>query len=584
MRRAARTGVSRDASRRSFFTARVATLYVALAQHVARVAPAMTETDAQRAALADQVAGLVLGGSVAAGEARGGDGEPPRYTGRFSGVCPMGHGGGGGVPLGGRAVKGMGMAVGVPGYRAVGGGGGRDGDGDGDRDGLVAGEDGGVGKALAAGVVISPATSDSEGGGGSGSGSGGRGDRGDRGVGVRVAERSGSSVNGSGSGSGFGEAVEDPLYYPDYLGLDKLLSCQKPVSFAKGDPCHDEMLFIIIHQTYELWFKQLLFELDSVREILSELNIGEKRISLVLHRLTRIREIQKLLNEQMRVLETMSPQEFLEFRNHLFPASGFQSFQFRLLEIKLGVRPDQRLNARWIRNLSEHHQHVLRDAQAEPSLFDYVERWLRNIPFREFRGYRFQDSYREAVTRMFRVERESIERSLPQGSEREAALADLEASRGYFESVYDREAHDKLIASNRRRLGFRATSTSLMIMLYEDEPMLQLPARLLHVLVDVDEQLNQWRYRHSQIVHRMIGVKVGTGGSLGHSYLKQTIDSQKVFADLANLSTLLIPRRLLPALPSALRDQMKFFHSVEKWDRTLFEAGGGGDTIDWSFC
>lgn len=376
----------------------------------------------------------------------------------------------------------------------------------------------------------------------------------------------------------------EPLYYPDYLGLDKLLSCQKPVSFAKGDPCHDEMLFVIIHQSYELWFKQLLFELDSVREILSELTVGEKRISLVLHRLTRIREIQKLLNEQMRVLETMSPQEFLEFRNHLFPASGFQSFQFRLIEIKLGVVPDQRFNARWIRNLSQEHQKQLREAQAEPSLFDYVERWLRNIPFREFRGYKFQDSYAEAVKRMFQGERQSIELSLTDGAERREALRDLENTRGYFESVYSREAHDALIKSGSRRLGFRATSTSLMIMLYEDEPMLQLPARLLHMLTDVDEQLNQWRYRHSQMVHRMIGVKVGTGGSLGHSYLKKTIDSQKVFGDIANLSTLLIPKSLLPALPSSLRDQMKFFHSVEKWDQTLFEAGGGGDTIDWTFC
>jgi tryptophan 2,3-dioxygenase len=454
------------------------------------------------------------------------DARPPLlpgggYSGRFSSVCPMGHGGGDGT-------KGMGLAMGVPGHVGAKGGGAR----------------------------ISPTSSDTD----------------------------DSQQDAAVPGAGQDEPAKDPLYYPDYLELGKLLDCQKPVSFAIGDPCHDEMLFITIHQTYELWFKQLLFELDSVREILAELNIGEKRISLVLHRLTRIREIQKLLNEQMRVLETMSPQEFLEFRNHLFPASGFQSFQFRLLEIKLGVRPDQRLNARWIRNLTEHHQRVLRDAQAEPSLFDYVERWLRNIPFREFRGYNFQDSYREAVTRMFLVERESIERSLAPGAEREAALGDLEASRGYFESVYSREAHDALIASKGRRLGFRATSTSLMIMLYQDEPMLQLPARLLHVLVDVDEQLNQWRYRHSQVVHRMIGVKVGTGGTLGHSYLKQTIDSHKVFADIANLSTLLIPRRLLPALPSALRDQMKFFHSVEKWDRTLFEAGGGGDTIDWTFC
>jgi tryptophan 2,3-dioxygenase len=141
-----------------------------------------------------------------------------------------------------------------------------------------------------------------------------------------------------------------------------------------------------------------------------------------------------------------------------------------------------------------------------------------------------------------------------------------------------------MIQTKARRLGFRATSASLMIMLYQDEPMLQLPARLLHMLVDVDELLNQWRYRHSQMVHRMIGVKMGTGGTLGHSYLKRTIDSHKVFGDIANLSTLLIPRRLLPDLPSVLRDQMKYYHSVEKFDRTLFEIGGGGDTIDWSLC
>lgn len=374
------------------------------------------------------------------------------------------------------------------------------------------------------------------------------------------------------------------MYYPDYLQLEKLLSCQEPESTKKGDPCHDELLFITIHQTYELWFKQLLHELDSVRGILSELDIGEKKISLALHRLTRIREIQKLLNDQIRVLETMTPQEFLDFRDYLFPASGFQSFQFRLLEIKLGVRPEQRLNGRWIKNIAEKHRRVLREAQAEPSLFDYVERWLRNIPFREFRGYKFQDSYREAVTRMFDAERDSIVVSLPEGAERKNALDDLEDTRKTFDSVYCRDIHDSMIRDNARRLGFRATSASLMIMLYQDEPMFQLPARLLHMLVDVDELLNQWRYRHSQMVHRMIGVKVGTGGTLGHSYLKQTIDSHKVFADIANLSTLLIPRRLLPELPSEIRDQMKYYHSVEKYDRTLFEIGGGGDTIDWSFC
>lgn len=374
------------------------------------------------------------------------------------------------------------------------------------------------------------------------------------------------------------------LYYPDYLNLSNLLSCQNPVSFQPGNnPCHDEMLFITIHQTYELWFKQLIFELDSVRHILAELDIGEKSISLALHRLTRIREIQKLLNDQIRVLETMTPQEFLEFRDYLFPASGFQSFQFRLLEIKLGVRPEQRLNARWILNVSPEHQQKLREAQQQPSLFDYVERWLRNIPFREFRGYNFQKSYEAAISRMFQLERENIVNKIDP-AEQPALLNDLQNTRRTFDSVYTRSVHDDFIKSGHRRLGFRATSASLMIMLYQDEPMLQLPARFLHMLVDVDEQMNQWRYRHSQMVHRMIGVKGGTGGSLGHSYLKQTIDSQKVFADLANMSTLLIPKRLLPPLPAELRDQMRYFHTIEKYDRTLFEMGGGGDAIDWSFC
>lgn len=393
-----------------------------------------------------------------------------------------------------------------------------------------------------------------------------------------------SASKGQSSGLGVSKAGRGTVYYWDYLKLTELLSCQRPISFAEGDPVHDEMLFITIHQTYELWFKQLIFELDSVRAILAELQLGEKSISLVLHRLTRIREIQKLLNEQMSVLETMMPQEFLEFRDYLFPASGFQSVQFRLLEIKLGVSPSQRANAKWITSLAPEHQALLREAQQEPSLFDYVERWLRNIPFREFRRYNFQQSYEEAIRKMFLLEYDQIQEKITNEAEKEQMLNHLNNTFQIFESVYKRDEHEKLIKSGARRMGFRATSASLMIMLYQEEPLFQLPARLLHMLIDVDEQMNQWRYNHSQMVHRMIGVKIGTGGSLGHSYLKQTIDTQKVFADLANLSTLLIPRRLLPSLPPELSDQMKYFHSVEKFDRTKFEMGGGGDEIDWSFC
>ena len=132
-----------------------------------------------------------------------------------------------------------------------------------------------------------------------------------------------------------------PVYYADYLGLERLLSAQNPLSRIDGRPAHDEMLFIVTHQAYELWFKQILHELDSVLEDFSGRSVAESRIGAAVARLARVVEIQKLLVEQLHVLETMTPLDFLSFRDALTPASGFQSFQFRLIEQKLGL-PDQR--------------------------------------------------------------------------------------------------------------------------------------------------------------------------------------------------------------------------------------------------
>eukprot|EP00189_Rhodosorus_marinus_P002606 CAMPEP_0113962892 /NCGR_PEP_ID=MMETSP0011_2-20120614/6195_1 /TAXON_ID=101924 /ORGANISM="Rhodosorus marinus" /LENGTH=412 /DNA_ID=CAMNT_0000974851 /DNA_START=208 /DNA_END=1443 /DNA_ORIENTATION=- /assembly_acc=CAM_ASM_000156 len=375
---------------------------------------------------------------------------------------------------------------------------------------------------------------------------------------------------------------KDPLYYADYLKLDKILNAQEPLSWKAKDLCHDELLFITIHQTYELWFKQLIFEIDSVRDIFECLRLGEKQISTALHRLNRVKEIQKILVEQIRVLETMTAQEFLNFRDYLFPASGFQSLQFRLLETKLGLKLEKRVNQDFINKLKEEDKKKVEKALSEPSLFDYVERWLRNMPFIEFRGYRFASHYKEAVEKMHNLDSCALNRML-EGEEREAAMKDLASTMEIYESVWDKDVHNKQKELGARRLGFRATNACLMMMLYEDQPMLQLPARLLRVLVDVDDCLNQWRHRHTQMVHRMIGQKIGTGGSLGHRYLKETVDRHRIFSDISNMSTLLLPKRFLPELPTTLRDQMKYFHSIEPYDRTLFELGGGGDNVelDW---
>src|SRR6186713_1609023 len=134
-----------------------------------------------------------------------------------------------------------------------------------------------------------------------------------------------------------------PVYYSDYLHLDSLLNSQKPKSEEFGYKAHDEMLFIIVHQAYELWFKQILHEIDSVNRMFRDEVVDEKSIGIAVSRLHRVTEIQKLLIEQLRVLETMTPLDFLEFRDFLIPASGFQSFQFRLIENKLGLSDEKRI-------------------------------------------------------------------------------------------------------------------------------------------------------------------------------------------------------------------------------------------------
>src|SRR5574341_1122839 len=122
------------------------------------------------------------------------------------------------------------------------------------------------------------------------------------------------------------------LYYSDYIELDKILNSQHPRSFARLEDGNDEMLFIIIHQAYELWFKQIIFELDLVRHIFMQgrINDNSPDMSNVVHKLKRIVKILELLNQQVTVLETMTALDFHEFRNHLLPASAIHSKQFRL--------------------------------------------------------------------------------------------------------------------------------------------------------------------------------------------------------------------------------------------------------------
>ncbi|HET9457747.1 MAG TPA: tryptophan 2,3-dioxygenase family protein [Candidatus Limnocylindrales bacterium] len=252
-------------------------------------------------------------------------------------------------------------------------------------------------------------------------------------------------------------AGREYLDYATYLGLDALLAAQRPLS---DPPHHDEMLFIVQHQTTELWFKLMLHELRAAIELVRRDDLeGSFKI------LARVKHIQTQLLNQWSVLETLTPTEYAQFRYVLGPASGFQSHQNRLIEMALGKRDARVLEV--FRSVPAVRAE-LEAALQQPSLYDEFLRWLarRGLP----------------------VPREVLERDMARPHEPHPAVTEV------IVAIYERP-FDHWDA-------------------YE----------MAEKLVDVDETYSLWRYRHLKVVLRIIGTKRGTGGTSGAPYLRQMVD------------------------------------------------------------
>jgi tryptophan 2,3-dioxygenase len=252
-----------------------------------------------------------------------------------------------------------------------------------------------------------------------------------------------------------------PINYLSYLKVDELLALQRPESDPEE---HDEMLFIVIHQVYELWFKLVLHEIDKVK-----LDFSGNRLFGALATLVRVRTILKTLVGQLDILETMTPLSFSAFRDRLETASGFQSLQFRELEFALGFkRPDM---MRYVEPGTPGAERVERRLN-EPSLVDHFYDFLVH------RGVEVPDAVRHPQPPCTTIPDEQVQRGL--------------------------------------------------LRLYRESPDVAL---LLERMTDIDEGLQEWRYRHVKLVERTIGNKQGTGGSLGVAFLRNSL-FQPVFPDL----------------------------------------------------
>ncbi|GAB6022790.1 hypothetical protein CHUAL_006890 [Chamberlinius hualienensis] len=336
----------------------------------------------------------------------------------------------------------------------------------------------------------------------------------------------------SSSGSiGDAKSNGDPsggILYGEYLQLDKLLSSQRLMSRQYGREVHDEHLFIITHQAYELWFKQVIFELDSVRALFNTSEMDESKMLQILNRMNRVVLILKLLVDQVMILESMTPLDFMDFRSYLSPASGFQSFQFRLIENKIGVKSEQR-----VRYNRDHYLDVfgndpeilksIKLSEEEPSLTDLVQRWLERTPGLEEVGFNFWGKYQKVVSLMLENQRKKAEVETDD-KVKNYLMTDYKGRKEQFDSIFKIDIHNALLNRGERRFTHKAWQGALMISFYRDEPRFNQPYQLLNILMDVDALITKWRYNHVILVQRMIGSQLlGTGGSTGYQYLRSTL-------------------------------------------------------------
>jgi tryptophan 2,3-dioxygenase len=349
--------------------------------------------------------------------------------------------------------------------------------------------------------------------------------------------------------------------YWDYLNLDQLLALQNGLDSDESRILPDELHFIIVHQVFELWFKLILREMRMARDALQAPGALEDAIPGLLHRLERIRRTLSTAAQQWEVMETVKPQDFLTFRDKLFPASGFQSFQFPEIEILMGLEEALLATEGKVRSLDQirrmadqcesgsrawsHIENVRKEKTLRSAFYEWLEKWVFPHPTGRGAGDEaavedFLHSYLDAIHRYHCVQADLLMRAA--GSNQ----AEIERK---FAASYQ-EAKEFTLAldvpeSERNRLR-RIRGIILYIETYKESIALSWPRMVIGAILDLESELLLWRTRHARMAERVIGRRIGTGGA-SVSYLDQTL-GLRVFTDLWVARTQLLPNQFAPAV------------------------------------
>ncbi|MCA9582219.1 MAG: tryptophan 2,3-dioxygenase [Myxococcales bacterium] len=355
-----------------------------------------------------------------------------------------------------------------------------------------------------------------------------------------------------------------PTSYWDYVGVDRLLALQGGIDKDESDLANDEVLFIVVHQIDELWFKLAIRELVSVRDLFARNPVPEQSLASAVRGLRRLEKLFHQVSTHFSLMETMTTRDYLAFRDKLSPASGFQSGQLREVEILLGLRDEDRIplghEHSYLEALKEAdgtpspaYERVVKRLEDRPSVREAVHDWIYRTPIQ---GSRPEEPGDSEVVRTF-IDSYCAAQGKASETARTYALegARTDADRARLTERFAKETEnakrfllaEELPEADRVHRS-RVRAALVFIESYRELPLLAWPREVLDAIVALEQAFVIFRQRHARMVERVIGRRTGTGGSAGVDYLDQTALKYRVFDDIWAVRTLLLPERALPPL------------------------------------
>jgi tryptophan 2,3-dioxygenase len=352
------------------------------------------------------------------------------------------------------------------------------------------------------------------------------------------------------------------MNYWEYIKVEELLSLQGGFDGDESKVNNDEALFIVVHQVYELWFKIILRELSTARDLFRQNPVPDIQLASAVRSFRRVVAIFEQAIQHFRVMETLTTRDYLEFRDRLIPASGFQSAQMREMEILLGLDDSLRIplgrEGSYMEALkgadgkpSPATHRVEARLHSGPSLRQVIYEWLARTPID---GPSTQERAERFLRRFVDAHKQEIHARTKLAEQQALTAEDVERLRARYEKEvafaeqFLMAEDDPKANPDERAFRRRVRAGIVFLESYRELPRLAWPRELVDALVELEQAMVIWRQRHARMVERVIGRRTGTGGSAGVDYLDQTALRYRVFNDVWAVRSLLLRKPTLPLL------------------------------------